>query len=232
VELPKEVQAFAPGDARTPPSRRRFRTDAEEETAEELHSKRLLLQEMTKNDVLKQRASKILTIVIDNQLTVCFTFWRGLALKHTEDMFGISDKERTVVMRGRNDTSNKRTLNDTDGAESAVHFHGNLERRDEDSDEEGDGSNGSGGQVLGGRGSSTAKGSASNTRRTHIRDAGAVSGSQAPARDRGGARDGRGGGSGDSDRAHEHVSGEPAPGIDDCLEFAPLTEPRATSSAG
>jgi hypothetical protein len=57
--------------------------ETEEEQQESIERQRAFLKEMTKSETLKKTASKILTIVVDNQLRVCFTFWRGLALKHT-----------------------------------------------------------------------------------------------------------------------------------------------------
>lgn len=92
MDLPKEMKMTVP-EARQLP-RRKYRIDAEDEETEEeqtdsLERQRAFLKEMTKTAHLRQTASKILTIVVDNQLRTCFTFWRGLALRHTGKEFAL-----------------------------------------------------------------------------------------------------------------------------------------------
>jgi hypothetical protein len=121
-----------------PPSltRRRFRKDADPETEEEaresLAQQRALLSKMARRQKLLPMSSKVIKNLVDNSLSTFFVFWRGKVLKHTDDLFHVSEKEREWY---KDKGLPSQFARPPSGEIITRKYEGNLTRHDEDEDD-------------------------------------------------------------------------------------------------
>jgi hypothetical protein len=110
----------------------------------------LLLVQLARRQKLLTTASRVIKDLVNNILSTFFVFWRGKVLKHTDDLFAVSEKERDwykdkgLAQRARSPSGE--TLDGT------ITYGGNLARHDDDEDEDKQGSGGTRGRDALGHG--------------------------------------------------------------------------------
>ena len=114
--------------------------ETEEEAQESIRQRKGVIIEIDGRKELLTTASRVIKELIDNTLSTFFVFWRGKVLKHTDDLFAVSEKERVwykdkgLAQRARSPSGE--TLDGT------IKYGSNFARHDEDEDEDEQGSGG------------------------------------------------------------------------------------------